>query len=188
YGCHFLSRDGLRMTISADDSDSDDEYTDISMGLVDVAQKKFITMISYASGQAAGFQTFAPDHSLYLGTLGDGTGSRTAAGFGTMGMTNQFFIWNGTDGTDATPPSVTVGTTGQRPAQPDWSNDNKFVAYVIPTLAGWPESFGGRRADDAHVFGGSIWTIPYTGNGMFGTPVEIVKSTGDNNYYPSVSP
>jgi hypothetical protein len=188
YGCHFLSRDGLRMTISADDSDSDDEYEDVSMGLVDVAQKKFITMISYAQGQAAGFQTFAPDHSLYVGSNGNGDGSRTAGGFGGAGMTNQFFIWNGSDGSDATPNSVTVGTTGQRPTQPDWSNDNKFVAYVMPTLAGWSDGFGGRRPDDTHVYGGSIWTIPFTAPNMWGTPSEVVKSTGDNNYYPSVSP
>ncbi|HZS35372.1 MAG TPA: hypothetical protein VFF06_01020 [Polyangia bacterium] len=187
YGCHFLSRDGLRMTISADDSDSDDEYEDVSMGLVDVAQKKFITMISYASGQAAGFQTFSPDHSLYLASNGNGDGSRTAGGFGGAGMTNQFFIFNGTDGTDATPPSVTVGTAMQRPTQPDWSNDNKFVAFVMPTLTGWGGG-GFRRPDDTHVYGGSIWSMPYSGNGMFGAPVEIVKSTGDNNYYPSVSP
>ncbi|HZS40185.1 MAG TPA: hypothetical protein VFF06_25315 [Polyangia bacterium] len=189
WGCHSLSRDGLRMTVNVDDSDSDDEYGDVSMGLMDVAQKSFITMIGYNMGQEMGFQTCAPDHSLYLGSVGDGSGSRTASGGGALGTTNQFFIWNGADGTDATPPSVTVGAAMQRPTMPDWSNDNKNVAFVIPNIAGWGGILGfGGHPDDAHIFGGSIWSMPYSGGGMFGTPVELVHSTGDNNYYPSYSP
>ena len=33
WGCHSLSRDGSRMMINVDDSDSDDEYRDVSAGL-----------------------------------------------------------------------------------------------------------------------------------------------------------
>jgi hypothetical protein len=187
YGCHFLSRDGLRMTISADDSDSDDEYTDVSMGLVDVATKQFITMISYAQGQASGFQTFSNDHSLYLGSVGDGTGSRTAGSFSTTPTnTNQFFIWNGQTGADASPPSVTVGPALSRPTMPDWSVDNKQVVYVMPNRVGWNDGFE-QRLDDTHVYGGSLWSLPYTG-GVFGQPVELIHSNGDNNYYPTISP
>ncbi len=188
YGCHFLSRDGLRMTISADDSDSDDEYTDVSMGLADVASKMFITMISYAQGQAQGFQTFSNDHSLYLASNGNGDGSRMAGGFGGTGATNLFFIFNGTDGSDATPPSVTAGPSGARPTMPDWSLDNRNVVFVMPQLVGWGDGFGSRRPDDTHVYGGSLWILPYSGNGVWGQPAEIVTSNGDNNYYPSFSP
>ena len=54
-GCHFLSRDGKRMTLSGDDADSDDEYNDVSMGDVDVGLKKFINMVGYNQGHAPGF-------------------------------------------------------------------------------------------------------------------------------------
>jgi hypothetical protein len=38
------------------------------------------------------------------------------------------------------------------------------------------------------VFGGSLWTLPYLGQGTFGTPTERLHSSGENNYYPSYSP
>jgi hypothetical protein len=183
WGCHALSRDGSRMMINVDDSDSDDEYGDVSSGLFDVAAKSFITQIGYAQGNVAGFQTFNNDHSLVIGSDGDGLGSRTAGGFGFgSGPTNLFYLWSGVDGSDATPPNVTVGMSGARPTMPDWSLDNKLLVYVMPVVSGWS-----GEADDAHVFGGSLWTMSYNAP-SFGMPVELVRSAGDNNYYPSISP
>ncbi|MFI5289927.1 MAG: hypothetical protein ACHQ17_09775, partial [Polyangia bacterium] len=184
-GCHFMSRDGTRMLVSGDDNDSDDEYTDVAMGEVDVASKKFINMVGYVNGQAPGFQTFNSDHSLYLSSNGNGSNRSTiggAAGSTTSPTSNVFWQWNG-DTTPATPPFVTVGNAGEEPTMPDWSIDDKSVVYVVPTATGW----SGRK-DDAHVFGGSLWTMPYTGNGMFGAPVQLLPSSGDNNYYPGYSP
>jgi hypothetical protein len=183
YGCHTVSRDGLRMTVNVDDSDSDDEYSDVSSGAVDVVSKIFLTQIGYAMGQAPGFQTFNHDHSLYLGTSGDGTGSPTLGGTGAAG--NAFFLWNGNPTMPGLTPmaTISVGATGTRPTQPDWSLDDKSVVYVLPLKAG-----GGTYNDDSHVFGGSLWTLPYLGGTSFGAAVELLHSNGENNYYPAWAP
>jgi hypothetical protein len=186
YGCHFLSRDGARMTVNADDNDSDDEYGDISSGLVDVATKQFITMISYATGQAPGFQTFNHDHSLYLGSSGDGTGMPTK-GTATpppAKQPNGFFVWNGISGNPAPPTWVAGAAMGKRPTMPDWSSTDKNIVYVVPNAF-----VGGQfsNTDDDHLVGGSLWKMSY-GSSMFGMPEEILHSNGENNYYPSYSP
>ena len=190
-GCHFLSRDGQRMALSGDDNDSDDEYGDVSSGLVDVGAQKFLTMTGYGSGQAPGLQTFNHDHSLYLSSNGNGSNYSEFARNGTnAGKSNVFFEWNGANGNAANPPFVALGNAGERPTMPDWSADDKLLTYVVgqsPTVPPGPAWFNNHKDDD-HLFAGSIWQAPYTGNGMFGTPVEIVKSNGDNNYYPSYSP
>jgi hypothetical protein len=184
YGCHALSRDGLRMTVNTDDSDSDDEYSDVSSGLVDVSTKTFMTEIGYADGQAAGYQTFNHDHSLYLGTSGDGSGNPSSTTTG-AGAGNVFFLWNGNPTMPGLTPlaTITAGPAGSRPTQPDWAPDDSNVVYVMGTKTG-----GGSYQDDTHVFGGSLWTLPYTGSNKFGAPVELLKSNGENNYYPSYSP
>ncbi|MGH7270701.1 MAG: hypothetical protein ACREJ3_09740, partial [Polyangiaceae bacterium] len=76
-GCHALSRDGTHMVVYSDDDDSDDEYGDVSSALVDVASKMIVgggMFGGFASGPA-GFQTFNHDHSYYLATTGDGSGT-----------------------------------------------------------------------------------------------------------------
>jgi hypothetical protein len=45
-----------------------------------------------------------------------------------------------------------------------------------------------RASDDDHIYGGSLYTVPYKGMGMFGTPAVFLQSGGENNYYPSFSP
>jgi hypothetical protein len=47
--------------------------------------------------------------------------------------------------------------------------------------------FGGGRNDDDHIFGGSLYTMPYAG-GSFGAAIPLFVSGGENNYYPSYSP
>jgi hypothetical protein len=42
--------------------------------------------------------------------------------------------------------------------------------------------------DDDHVFGGSLYTMPYLGNMQFGPPAPFLMSSGENNYYPGYSP
>jgi hypothetical protein len=186
YGCHSLSRDGKRMIVNADDGDSDDEYSDVKSGLVDVASKMFITTVTYDTGQAAGFQTFNQDHSLYLGSNGDGSGNRMHGGTGTGGPSNVFFLWNGQNGTAATPGAAMVGPSSSRPTMPDWSVDDKNVVFVMPTKIA-NSGFSGS-GDDMHVFGGSLWVLPYNGNGSFGAASALITSQGENNYYPSYSP
>jgi len=175
-GCHALSRDGLRMVVYSDDDDSDDEYSDVTGSLIDMTTKNPIGT-AYAgrgTGQPPGFSTFSPDHTQYL----------TSDGLGTA-PTNVFTLWSGNAGTQTS--TITIGTNAaDRPTMPDWSPDGKSVIYALPSkVASWDS--GGRKDDD-HMFGGSLWTVPYDGNGQFGTPSAFLTSGGENNYYPSYSP
>jgi WD40-like Beta Propeller Repeat len=185
FGCHSLSRDGKRMSVNGDDDDSDDEYSDINSGLIDISTKAFITMGGTRAGmgltQPPGFQTFSPDHTLYLGT--DGTGSSTT--------TNAFFIYNGDTGAAASPATVTAAMMGQRVTMPDWSPDDMNVVYVIPgSIISWSSSGShfGPHNDDDHISGGSLWVLPHVSGTQFGTPTALIQSMGENNYYPSYSP
>jgi hypothetical protein len=188
-GCHGLSRDGLRMTINSDDDDSDDEYSDTNSGLVDVAMKTVIGGGGFGASGTPGFQTFNHDHSLFLASAGDGTGTDQTGG--PMVTPNQFFIFDGNTFMRATPNAVTAAPAGQRATHPDWSADDKNVVFVVPTsVASWSNAFGQMLADDTHVLGGSLWTMPYTGSGAFGPATEILHAPSDliNNYYPSYAP
>jgi hypothetical protein len=182
FGCHFLSRDGKRMTVNGDDNDSDDEYADVSSALVDLATKTYIgpAIVPWSSGQPAGFQTFNPDHTMYLGSSGDGTGTGPY-GMASKGMANGFFLWNGDTAAGMT--AVTAGTSTQRPTMPDWSPDGNSVVYVIGDHIG-----DATHKDDDHVFGGSLWTIAHQGSGKFAAPTVLLQSAGENNYYPGYSP
>jgi hypothetical protein len=182
-GCHVLSRDGTRMVVESDDDDSDDEYNDVKGSLIDMATKLAIggTGGGRVPGtQPPGFSTISPTAASYLSTIG----------LGTPAPTNTFTLWSGSTGTQ-TSTLPAFGTSTDRPTMPDWSPDGKNVVYVLPTkVAQWDTigGFGGGRNDDDHMFGGSLWILPYTGNGTFGTPTVFLQSKGENNYYPSYSP
>ena len=168
-GCHSLSRDGKRMVVNADDDDSDDEYGDVDSLMLDVETKAVI-----GSKHQPGFQSFYPDHSLYVGTNGIPNGT-----------SNQFFLFDGNTGNAATPATVpNMGPANARPTHVDWAPDGKSLLFTLPNKVGhW-----GSRDDDDHVFGGSVYSAPYMGGGLFGAPTAIITSAGENNYYPSYSP
>lgn len=181
-GCHVLSRDGQRMVVYSDDDDSDDEYSDVLGSLIDMGANVVVggTGGGRVPGtQPPGFSTISPTHTSYL----------TSDGLGTA-PTNNFVLYNGN--TAATTGTITFGAAGDRPTMPDWSPDGKEVVYVLPNkVASWDTggfNFGGGRADDDHMFGGSLYKLPYNGNGQFGTPAVFLQSAGENNYYPSFSP
>jgi hypothetical protein len=217
-GCHSLSRDGTRMVVYSDDNDSDDEYMDVAGSYLDMTQNpatEFAGGITnggvLGGGQPPGFSTINPnvtsltsanspgyyitsngsacqltqgaDGGLLGGLLGGLTGGLTgcAGGYPSAVPTNGFSVWNGTDGSFIG--GVTVGDSNSRPTMPDWSPDGSSVVFVVP--AG---EFTNWKQDDAHIYGGTLWTVPYTGNGTFGTPKVFLQSNGENNYYPSYSP
>src|SRR5882724_3417184 len=61
FGCHFLSRDGLRMTAGSDDADSDDEYGDLSTTVYTVTTGGALGP-ALPGTLPPGFQAFSPDH------------------------------------------------------------------------------------------------------------------------------
>jgi hypothetical protein len=194
-GCHSLSRDGSRMVVYSDDDDSDDEYSDIAGSYLDMTMNPAsefpggVTNGGHGGGgQAPGFSTIQPSAQYYITSNGypcTGTGGACANGSGANGYptpvpTNGYSVWNGTNGQFID--GISVGASGTRPTMPDWSIDGTEIVYVVP--AGeftW-------RSDDAHIYGGSLYTAPYTGNGTFGSPSPLLQSSGENNYYPSYSP
>jgi hypothetical protein len=198
-GCHFISRDGQKMTYGDDDADADDEYSDLTSSLLDVA-----TYIADGGTTGArlspGFQTFAPDHSVFLGSDGLGVNSPAA-----------FDLSNGATGTA----QGKVASGSGRGTQPDWSPDGTQVVFVqpgtlyesgngmcqgcatapppmtCPTTAPYNctcgPAMGTNNMDDTHFTGGSLYTMSANGT-TFGTPQAFLTSTGENNYYPAYAP
>ena len=204
-GCHALSRDGKRMVVYSDDNDSDDEYSDVVGSLLDMTTAPNATELGVGAdgnrmgGQPPGFTTINPVASFYVTSNGmpltaagaGGTPSTTSAGYPAAVPTNGWSEWNGQTGVWAGP--ITIGDATARPTMPDWSVDGTSVVYVQPSaVALWDMNgtmaFQGSRQDDDHIFGGSLYAVPYSGNGAFGTPAVFLQSAGENNYYPSYSP
>ena len=198
-GCHFISRDGRKMTFGNDDNDADDEYSDLSTSLLDVAAFADGGTVTGAK-DSPGFQTFSPDHSLILASDGLGKNSPPA-----------FYLLNEETGAAATPATV---PTGARATQPDWSADGSRIVFVAPgtvyssgngncnscstappggtcpssapyNCQCTPPSSGNQ--DDNHFSGGSIFTMSVNGT-TFSQPSLLLASTGENNYYPAFSP
>jgi hypothetical protein len=200
-GCHSLSRDGSRMVVYSDDDDSDDEYSDVAGSLLDMtplpanpaSELTGITGVR-VGGQPPGFSAVHPLATQYVtsngypcsngraGTCGTATPYRAAV------PTNGWALYSGANGTLTN--GVTIGAAGQRPTMPDWSVDGTTLVYVQPGSVAQYDVGGqfGTRNDDMHMFGGSLYTVPYNGNGAFGTPTVFLQSNGENNYYPSYSP
>jgi hypothetical protein len=183
-GCHALSRDGVRMVINSDDDDSDDEYSDMGTILVDRATGNRISFMPpgnplYNSwGAPPGFATFNPDHTLFL--LSNGKMAQSTNGV-FEADTNVLFLTDGVNG--GLEQAVQVGPTPMIVTMPDWSPDGRSVVLVVPQ-----ETHGPFFNDDSHLFGGSLYTLPYAGNMAFGAPSPLLMSAGENNYYPSYSP
>jgi hypothetical protein len=199
-GCHALSRDGSRMVVYSDDDDSDDEYGDVTGSLLDMTNDTVIGGTGGAGfgrgggGQPPGFATISPTATYYVSSNGVPSGAGGLGGIGGLGGSypgtvpaNGWAVWNAQ--TAAFVAGVPIGPAGTRPTMPDWAIDGKSIVYVQPAaIASWG-SLLGNRTDDDHVFGGSLYTVPYTGNGTFGSPTPLVLSNGsENDYYPSYSP
>ena len=171
-GCHALSRDGLRMVINLDDDDSDDEYSDIQAGVIDMTNGQ-----SIGGGANLGptFASFYPDHTQFIAS--NGLGNQNPP-------TNVFFLCDG----NSAAMTSTVAVGGNEPTMPDWSPDGKSVVFVMPQAgAMWTNSHGAPLNDDDHIFGGSLMLAPFA-SGSFGTPTMLLPSGGENNYYPGYSP
>jgi len=208
-GCHALSRDGTRMVVYSDDNDSDDEYTDVSGSLLDMAPlamgQPAVQLGTGANpnrmqqgGQPPGFSAINPPASFYVSSNGmpileAGTppqgiagGTSTSNGYPNVVQGTQFSVWDGMGNFSG---QTDTGCSAGRPTMPDWSVDGKTVIFVNPqAVASWSLTLTGTATDDDHVFGGSFCTMPYSGMGKFGAASMFLQSQGENNYYPSFSP
>jgi hypothetical protein len=173
-GCHFLSRDGQRMSFGSDDADSDDEYNDLRVNVMDVATKMIL-----AQGLQPGFQAFSPDHTKML----------FSDGLGASDPNPVFYRYTG-DGQAMGQVAMPASFMNKRVTQPDWTKDGNTVYFTVPgEVIGWG-GFGTHKDDD-HFGGASIFSMPYmSAMDMFGMPAPVVMSAGadENNYYPSISP
>jgi hypothetical protein len=165
-GCHFLSRDGARMSFSTDDPDGDDDFKDMKTHVLDVATK---TVLGGGRNLSPGFQTFTHDHSKMIAS----TWKRE--------QNKVFTIFNG-DGsrvlaTETLPMSLAA-------TQPDLSADDTLLAYVVPQAG---TIF---REGDHHFMGGSLYTSTFDpSTNALGAPVLLLGATGTRNYYyPVIAP
>ena len=170
-GCHYLSRDGVKMIFGDDDADSDDELGDDMFVLYDVANRTS-TKLNMVKGFGA-WKAAAHDEFL----ISDGSGKSANA---------ELLPFDGTTGMAGT--AITFPTlAGKRVTNPDWSRDGSTVYFTATTpITGVT---GYMNKDDIHAMNGSIYSSTVTGT-TFGTPTPLVTaaSVDENNYYPAISP
>ncbi len=182
-GCHYLSRDGLKMVFGDDDADSDDELGDDTFVLMDVASRA-TTMLG---GMTKGFAAWeASAHDEFV--LSDGGG---------MGNTPELLSFDGTNGmggmgmSGAISFAAVTALAGKRVTNPDWSRDGSMLYFTATTpITGITGPTGNyNNKDDIHATNGSLWSVPVTA-GTFGTPTPLVTpaTVDENDYYPAISP
>ncbi|HTR54770.1 MAG TPA: hypothetical protein VMJ10_28970 [Kofleriaceae bacterium] len=193
-GCHYLSRDGLKMVYGSDDADSDDELGDDHFVLYDVA-----TGTAAVTNLTAGFAAWQADaHDEFIMSVG--------AAMGMMSVSPELVPFDGTMGKAGTAFTFTAvsALSGLRITNPDWSRDGTMVYFTATTPITNVQTSTGcgpsgtmpcmyNNKDDIHCTNGSIWSVPVTGSGTsatLGTPTPLVSanSASENDYYPAISP
>jgi hypothetical protein len=164
-GCHYLSRDGVRISLSTDDPDGDDEFGDMKTHVLDVASRTALGGMNVSPG----FQTWAHDHSLMIAST-----YKTA-------MNKSFAVYDNNGATMLASLALPAGMTG---TQPDLSKDDATLAFVVPQ-AGTISMFG-----DHHFLGGSLYLAPFNApTKALGAPTVLLASNGTvNYYYPNIAP
>jgi hypothetical protein len=174
-GCHFLSRDGVRISLAFDDPDADDEFGDVKSSVLDVASR---TAVGGAM-MSPGFQTWAPDHS------------RMVASTFKMGNNQSFAVFDSNG--QKLLVSDAVGGMGSmtKATQPDLSSDQATLVYVVPSTN---QMYGISNVGDHHFMGGSLYLSTFNAaTNTMGAPSPLLLSTGTppnatNFYYPGISP
>jgi hypothetical protein len=164
-GCHYLSRDGIRIALSTDDPDGDDEFGDMKAHVLDVASRTVLGGMNVSPG----FQTFTHDH-----------GYMVASTF-KMGMNKSFALF---DSNGSTQLATLALPAGMAATQPDLSKDDATLAFVVPQAGTI------SMAGDHHFLGGSLYLAPIdTAAKTLGTPTPLLSSNGTvNYYYPNMAP
>jgi hypothetical protein len=189
-GCHYLSRDGLKMVFGDDDADSDDELGDDNFFTYDIlagsAGNMQLSTKGFAAWRGSGHDEFVvsdgvgqgmqPELVPFLGSNGQADGNAI-----TFGSGSAFARCGG--GPNAVCARIT---------NPDWSADGSTLYFtlttVITNITGSAGTYNNK--DDIHATNGSIWSVSVSGSGAFGTPTEVVTpaSALENDYYPAIAP
>src|SRR5262249_20943583 len=149
-GCHFVSLDGLRMSLATDDPDGDDEFGDVKTHVMDIPTR---TVIGGAM-MSPGFQTFTHDHQKMIASTWK------------MLKNVSFVVFDGNGVTLLATDKLPVGMAA---TQPDLSKDDKLLAYVVPK-AGTISSAG-----DHHFMGGSLYTSTFdAATNAMGAPQLVI--------------
>ncbi len=179
-GCHDVSRDGRQMIFDADDNDDDDEYSDVSTAIYDIAKDTTVPPSPIVKNNTAafspGFHAWNREATLFL--LSDGDDA-----FSTRGA----FQVLKADGT-----KVGFTQSGQlRGTSPAWSPDDSQVAFVVPTMFYPPKSSSpSPNGADLWFTGASLYSAPWdSSTKTIGTATKLLSSDGTTNYfYPTYSP
>jgi len=181
-GCHFVSRDGLKMTFGDDDADSDDELGDLKAYVYDIT-----TRTAGGTQVPPGYQSFiGANHDFFFATDGKG-----------QSATPEMLQFNGNTGAAATTTSFSSvsALSGLRATHVDTSRDGSKVYFTAATVITGITSAAGNYnlKHDLHVMAGSIWQADVTAGGSGATitnPAAIITSASadENNYYPAISP
>jgi hypothetical protein len=163
-GCHYLSRDGARMSLATDDPDADDELGDVKSHLMDVATR---TVLGGAK-MSPGFQTFTHDHTKIIAS--------------NWKQKNLSFTIH--DGDTAALQATALFPMGVAGTQPDLAKDDKTLIYVVPQ-AGSISPQG-----DHHFMGGSLYQSTFdAAANTISAPALLLGATGTQSFfYPAITP
>ncbi len=180
-GCHTLSKDGVRMSLMNDDPDADDEYGDVKTLTVDVASRTALG----GANVGPGFQTFTHDHqymvaSTFKGVMGGGPPPPPPGG----AVDTSFAVWSGDGKTLVRENALPTGTQG---TQPNLSQDDKTLVFVVPGLVNGASSIS--QAGDHHFMSGSLWSAAFSeSTSTLSGYAPFLTATGSQNfYYPDQS-
>jgi hypothetical protein len=130
------------------------------MRALDTATRGKLFEVGVGIISGSNYQAFSPDGSFLVTTETAGLTLRD----GTSGM-----IYGGNPG---------LGNANM----PDFSPDGKSIVFARSAV--WCP-FGPCTLSTS---GASLYTVDFKGMAGFGMPKELVKSSGENNYYPGYSP
>ena len=197
-GCHDVSRDGRKMIFDHDDPNSDDEYSDVTTNIFDIASgmpNGPIVKNQLTSAFPAGFHTWNRTTSYFL--LSDGFDKYPNGNPGPNGAMRLVSAAAATIG------SVTTGT--MRGTTPDWAPDDSRVVFAVApntfvntaTAGYWMNMCpqlnpGGYSSciNDLVFAGASLYVSSWNATTKtLSAPTALLASSGtDNFYYPSFSP